>query len=134
MSNTSTSIGTRLAIGFGGVFLLMILLTALAIARVSKIDHSLSRINDVNNVKQRYAINLRGSVHDRAIALRDVVLAADPNAARPHAALIAKRADDYAQSAAPLDAMFAARNDISDEEKAALAAIKESKSIARSAR
>lgn len=26
-------------------------------------------------MKQRYAINFRGSVHDRAIAVRDVVLA-----------------------------------------------------------
>ena len=32
-------------------------------------------INDQNAVKQRYAINFRGSVHDRAIAIRDVALA-----------------------------------------------------------
>ena len=34
----------------------------------------MTAINDVNSVKQRYAINFRGSVHDRAIAIRDVVL------------------------------------------------------------
>ncbi|MDB5790848.1 MAG: methyl-accepting chemotaxis signaling domain protein, partial [Massilia sp.] len=78
MKKSGMKIRQRLAAGFGAVFLLMMVLTALAISRVDSIDTSLNRINDVNNVKQRYAINFRGSVHDRAIALRDVVLAADP--------------------------------------------------------
>ncbi len=34
----------------------------------------MSEINDKNALAQRYAINFRGSVHDRAIAVRDVVL------------------------------------------------------------
>lgn len=52
-------------------------LSAMAISSVGSIEASLNQINKVNNVKQRYAINFRGSVHDRAIALRDMVLAAD---------------------------------------------------------
>ena len=126
MNNSSMTIGKRLAIGFGGVFLLIILLSAMAISRVRDIDRSLNQINDVNNVKQRHAINFRGSVHDRAIALRDVVLATDPDAAKPHIELINKLADNYARAAAPLDELFAKRSDISAEEKAALAGIKES--------
>jgi len=66
------TIGARLALGFGAVLALMMVLTALAVSRVGDIDATLNRINDVNNVKQRHAINFRGSVHDRAIALRDV--------------------------------------------------------------
>ncbi|MDB5916047.1 MAG: methyl-accepting chemotaxis signaling domain protein, partial [Massilia sp.] len=116
----------RLAAGFGAVFLLMMVLTALAISRVDSIDTSLNRINDVNNVKQRYAINFRGSVHDRAIALRDVVLAADPGTVGVQVALIDKLAGNYAKSAAPLDALFEGRTDTSGDEKSALAAIKES--------
>jgi methyl-accepting chemotaxis protein len=81
MDIESTKISTRLATGFGLVFLLLIIVTALGINRVQKIDTILTNISDVNNVKQRYAINFRGSVHDRSIALRDVVLAAAP--ARP---------------------------------------------------
>ena len=126
MNTSSMTIGTRLAIGFGGVFVLIMLLSAMAISRVHQIETSLNQINQVNNVKQRYAINFRGSVHDRAIALRDVVLAADPGAAAVHVELIKKLADNYAQSAAPLDSLFAARADTSAEEKSALAAIKES--------
>ena len=126
MKKSSMTIRQRLAVGFGAVFLLMIVLTALAISRVNSIDTSLNRINDVNNVKQRYAINFRGSVHDRAIAVRDVVLAADHGTVGVQVELINKLAANYANSAAPLDALFAGRGDTSDDEKSALAAIKES--------
>ena len=40
--------------------------------QVRNIDNKLTVINDQNAVKQRFAINFRGSVHDRAIAIRDV--------------------------------------------------------------
>ncbi|MDB5948433.1 MAG: methyl-accepting chemotaxis signaling domain protein [Massilia sp.] len=126
MKKSGMKIRQRLAAGFGAVFLLMMVLTALAISRVDSIDTSLNRINDVNNVKQRYAINFRGSVHDRAIALRDVVLAADPGTVGVQVALIDKLAGNYAKSAAPLDALFEGRTDTSGDEKSALAAIKES--------
>ena len=125
MKTSETTIGTRLAYGFGGVFLLMIVLTAMAIGRVNHIDTSLNQINDVNNVKQRYAINFRGSVHDRAIALRDVVLATDAGAARPAVDLIKKLEDKYAASAGPLDALFQ-NGAVDADEKSALAGIKES--------
>ncbi len=126
MTSSSMTIGRRLALGFGGVFLLIMLLSAMAISRVRDIDDSLNQINEVNNVKQRHAINFRGSVHDRAIALRDVVLATDAEAAKPHIALIGQLAENYARAATPLDELFASRKDISAEEKAALAGIKES--------
>ncbi|MDU0112708.1 methyl-accepting chemotaxis protein [Psychrosphaera aquimarina] len=65
---------TRLIVGFGTLLLMMSLLTLIGINRVNSIDHILTQMTDVNSKKQRYAINFRGSVHDRAIALRDVVL------------------------------------------------------------
>ncbi len=126
MKNSSMTIGRRLAMGFGAVFILMVILSAMAISRVMTIDATLNQINKVNNVKQRYAINFRGSVHDRAIAVRDVVLASSVEGAKPHVDLITKLADNYARSAAPLDALFAPPNLVTEEEKTALAGIKES--------
>ena len=70
---TTLSIRARLFVGFGIILLLMITLTILGIQKVNIIDKTLSEITDVNSVKQRHAINYRGSVHDRAIAIRDVV-------------------------------------------------------------
>ncbi|WDM69123.1 methyl-accepting chemotaxis protein [Xanthomonas cucurbitae] len=115
-------IGQRLALGFLTIIVLMVILTVVGIQRVRSIDRQLTAINEVNSVKQRYAINFRGSVHDRAIALRDVVLLDDP--AERHAAeqLIDKLAADYARSAQPLDDMLAASTDTN--EKAILQRIK----------
>ena len=125
MKKKSLTIGTRLAVGYGAVFFLMIVLTALAISRVGDIDSILNHINEVNNVKQRYAINFRGSVHDRAIALRDVVLAADPAAAAAPVKLIQVLDENYTRSAEPMDKLFRELKDIQPAETAALEAIKE---------
>ncbi len=57
---------------FGFLLLLMIGLTLFSISKMNFVDHDLVQINEVNSVKQRFAINFRGSVHDRAIAIRDV--------------------------------------------------------------
>jgi methyl-accepting chemotaxis protein len=63
----------RLTLGFGSVLLMIVLLTVIGIFKVRYIDHALTEITDINSLKQRYAINYRGSVHDRAIAIRDVI-------------------------------------------------------------
>jgi methyl-accepting chemotaxis protein len=63
-------IGMRLSIGFGFLLLLMLGLTHQSVTQVNDINTDLGHINDVNSVKQRFAINFRGSVHDRAIAIR----------------------------------------------------------------
>jgi methyl-accepting chemotaxis protein len=68
------SIKARLFIGFGLILLLMLFLTVFGIIKVNTIDSALTEITDVNSVKQRYAINFRGSVHDRAISIRDVAI------------------------------------------------------------
>ena len=123
MNNSTLTVGTRLAIGFGITFALTILLTGLAMNRVGSIDQTLSRVNDVNNVKQRHAINFRGSVHDRAIAVRDVVLATDAAAVQAQVNKIKALDEKYQQSAAPLDALFSGA--VTADEKAALSSIKD---------
>ncbi|MCG7585730.1 methyl-accepting chemotaxis protein [Photobacterium sp. OFAV2-7] len=75
---SNLKVKTRLAIGFGTLLSLMMLLTVLGIQKVNFIDQTLSEMTDINSVKQRYAINYRGSVHDRAIAVRDIAIARTP--------------------------------------------------------
>ncbi|HSK39964.1 MAG TPA: methyl-accepting chemotaxis protein [Arenibaculum sp.] len=120
-----TRISTRLIISFGGILMLMIGLTVIAVDQVNGINARLATINDVNNVKQRYAINFRGSVHDRAISLRDVTLLPDASAVEAEIATIERLAGDYAQSGVLLDRMFAELDDIPPEDRAILAGIKE---------
>ncbi|MCA1940112.1 MAG: MCP four helix bundle domain-containing protein, partial [Caenispirillum bisanense] len=121
----SLTIASRQIIGFSVVLLLMIVLTAIAALQVDKISASLATIIDVNSVKQRYAINFRGSVHDRAIALRDVVLVTDPAELRPVLDDIDRLAAFYREAAVAMDQMFAESDSITDEERRLLAAIKE---------
>ncbi|UXA52843.1 methyl-accepting chemotaxis protein [Xanthomonas prunicola] len=108
-------IGQRLALGFLAIIVLMVILTVVGIQRVRSIDQQLTAINEVNSVKQRYAINFRGSVHDRAIALRDVVLMDDLTNRHAAEQLIDKLAADYARSAQPLDDMLASSTDAKEK-------------------
>ncbi|HQT55104.1 MAG TPA: MCP four helix bundle domain-containing protein, partial [Phenylobacterium sp.] len=96
-------IGTRLTSGYVVLLILMIAMAGVSINRVNTINDQLATINDVNSVKQRYAINFRGSVHDRAIRLRDVVLVSDPAELATILGDIDRLGASYAASAGPLD-------------------------------
>jgi methyl-accepting chemotaxis protein len=100
-------------------------LVVFSILQVRAVSESLERVNTVNSVKQRYAINFRGSVHDRAIAMRDVTLLADEPALEKRLSDIDRLAAAYAESAKKLDDLFQARADtVSDDERRLLADIK----------
>lgn len=103
---------------------MMIGLSTISIRKVRQISANLSQVNDVNSVKQRYAINFRGSVHDRAIALRDVSLVSAPNELDAAVADIERLAENYAKSAGPLDAMLASGTNVTPEERAIVVSIK----------
>jgi methyl-accepting chemotaxis protein len=122
---SNLKISARLVIGFGIVLCLSIGITAISIFQVNKVNSALSQINDVNSVKQRYAINFRGSVHDRAIALRDVALVNNASELQEAVNAIRKLEKDYEESAVLLDHLFAARSDIEQAEKDILNDIKE---------
>ncbi|MEV6302042.1 methyl-accepting chemotaxis protein [Actinoplanes sp. NPDC051861] len=117
------TIGRRLGAGFLVVVLAMVALVVYGVTQVNKIDGKLDVINDVNAVKQRYAINFRGSVHDRAIAIRDLVHAASDAEVADEKALIAKLAAKYADSDTKMNEIFGDPSKVHDAEKAALADI-----------
>lgn len=95
---TRLNVSMRLALSFGFFLLLIISGAILSIQRVEEISANLHEVNDVNGVKQRYAINFRGSVHDRAIAIRDVVLTKDEAERRQATTLIGNLAKTYADN------------------------------------
>jgi len=123
MNKARMTIGQRLGLGFGLVLLMIVVLTVIGIQKVNFIDDTLEEVTEVNAVKQRYAINFRGSVHDRAIALRDVVLV---DAAEMPAVIaeIERLAKFYADAAGPLDNIMHAGVGVTSDEKSVLAEIK----------
>ncbi|WP_428676989.1 methyl-accepting chemotaxis protein [Photobacterium sanguinicancri] len=99
------TVRTRLIMGFGITLFLMILLTTLGIQKVNIIDYTLTEMTDVNSVKQRYAINYRGSVHDRAIAIRDIAIARTPQEISNLEQEINQLKDFYKQSETKMNLM-----------------------------
>ncbi|WP_429448754.1 methyl-accepting chemotaxis protein [Paraburkholderia sp. 40] len=91
-------------------------MTVIAITRVEAVRQRLDQIIDVNGVKERYAINFRGSVHDRSIAMRDVTLVSHDELPAV-VAHIRQLAADYDEAAKPLAAVYAQRTDISPAER-----------------
>lgn len=105
--STPLTISQRLALGFGLVLSLMILIALIGIQRVGLIDDTLQSVSQGASLKQRQAINFRGSVHDRAISVRDAVLARDDAALNTELQTIQRLDAFYQQSAAPLDKLLA---------------------------
>lgn len=118
------SVAKRIFLGFGLIIGIMLIITVMGIKEVRVIDQSLTQITDVNALKQRYAINFRGSVHDRAIALRDVVLLKQGEAGEVMSE-IKKLESFYAESAKALDALFANTPAVEEKEQVLLGRIKE---------
>ncbi|MFB9952945.1 methyl-accepting chemotaxis protein [Rhizobium puerariae] len=121
--NFRFGIGARLYAGFGFLLLLMIGLTLFSVSKMNDVNHDLMQINEVNSVKQRFAINFRGSVHDRSIAIRDVVLHEDPAGRQAAIDLIAKLAATYAENEQKMNAMIAVPGAATEPEKVIVAEI-----------
>ena len=118
------TIAQRLGMGFALILSLMVLIALIGINRVGVIDSTLTYVNENSTVKQRYAINFRGSVHDRAITIRDAVLAPDAQSFDRYLRQVDELNAFYQESAAAMDRLFANGNP-SSEERRLLTAIKD---------
>ncbi|MCF5170495.1 methyl-accepting chemotaxis protein [Pseudomonas canadensis] len=101
------SLAMRIGLGFASILSLLVLVTAVGIQRVGFIDSTLKDVAEKAAVVQRYAINFRGSVHNRAIAIRDAVLVKDESSLSRHLAEIDQLKRDYQDSAVMMDRLFA---------------------------
>lgn len=107
----------RIYFGFAVLLLIMLAITLLGLYKINIADNSLTQLSQQTAVEQRQAINFRGSVHDRAIAIRDAVLVADIQASSKHQNNIQALDKFYQESARVLDTMFAKLKHSPTEEK-----------------
>jgi methyl-accepting chemotaxis protein len=105
---SNATVARRLTLGFGLMLVILAAVAVLAMFKVQTIDAALRANSEQNALIQRYAINFRGSAHDRAIAIRDVVLAATPADGERERATIQELAAFYANSAGPLEKLVSA--------------------------
>ncbi|ALT75929.1 methyl-accepting chemotaxis protein [Paucibacter sp. KCTC 42545] len=111
MQLSNLTISRRLPLGFGLVLAILAAVAGTAMLKVAAIEAALQSNNLEHTQIQRYAINFRGSAHDRAIATRDYVLAAEPELRQREASTIDALAKFYAESALPLENLIGQSED-----------------------
>ena len=102
------TVARRLYVGFALILSILLVVAAVSVVKVQIINEALRANSEQHGSIQRYAINFRGSAHDRAIAIRDVVLSSTPSDREREKATIEQLAAFYAKSAGPLEAMVKA--------------------------
>jgi len=75
---SNLKIGTRLAAGFGAIGAMLILISCLGIAMLGKINQGTGHIVHDSMPKIELANSVSANINDIAIALRNMMLSADP--------------------------------------------------------
>lgn len=115
---------SRLYQGFGVLILITLGIAIFGLVKINIAAKNLNMLSQQTAVEQRQAINFRGSVHDRAISLRDAVLVNSTNVAQTHLNTTDELNKFYQEAAKTLDTMYAEIKH-SPQEQNLLAAIKE---------
>jgi methyl-accepting chemotaxis protein len=74
---SSVRVGTRLAIGFGLLLFLLMVMTTISLNRMAMLDRNLTRIVEQDNAKKDTLNTMRDAVRFQAVAMRDVVMQED---------------------------------------------------------
>ncbi|PMS22713.1 methyl-accepting chemotaxis protein [Trinickia dabaoshanensis] len=131
MNFTHMKVASRLGIGFALVSILLALVTAFALVRMSELETSMIDITDVNAVEATLANRLDESISNRALALRNLILLQADQ--QDQVAIETKRFDEetqaYDASREKLASMFAGA-DTMPEERALLNQINEQGALA----
>ncbi|WOD16231.1 methyl-accepting chemotaxis protein [Paraburkholderia kirstenboschensis] len=123
-------VSTRLQAGFGLLTALMLVLAGIALYGLSELDASLDGIARVNNEETRLANELRSSIQDRAIALRNLALISDPHDVAQEAERMKKQDQLYADAFQQLTRMFAEEPSTAPKERSLLDQIKQDEAAA----
>ena len=121
------NIRTKITIIVGGGLLALLMINVIGVVRMMEVNHKLKEMTEVNSTKQRYAINFRGSVHDRAIRVRDYVLLESSTDRASVLREIDELENFYLESEQLLNQMLANEEDSVQEEIAMIDAINQSK-------
>ncbi|MCP1120769.1 methyl-accepting chemotaxis protein [Robbsia andropogonis] len=101
------NVSARLALGFGLVLTLLIIISALGFYAEGILYNRLDSIARVNNAEAKLANALKSTVRDRIIALRNVALLSDPDEVSRQVAIIGKQDLAYQDAYRKLGQIFA---------------------------
>ncbi|MGH8808262.1 MAG: methyl-accepting chemotaxis protein [Noviherbaspirillum sp.] len=129
MNLASMKIGTRLGVGFAFTLTLLLIVTLFGIDRMEQIQQRLREVVNVNNAESGLATDMRDSVGDRMIALRNLALLVEPAEMKPEVERLKAESSKYAQAEAQLAKRLAARAHTTGQ-IAILSRVKEAESAA----
>jgi len=128
MNLNNMKVGTRLALGFALVLVLLVAVAVVGILRMAQIQDRLDHVVSVSNVSTGLVIDMRNNVSDRLASLRVLTLMTDPADMEPELAKFKEQTAKYTETQAKLTGIFAAH--ANDKEKTLLAQIKEHEATA----
>jgi len=128
MNLNNMKVGTRLALGFALVLVLLVAVAVVGILRMAQIQDRLDHVVSVSNVSTGLVIEMRNNVSDRLASLRVLTLMTDPADMEPELAKFKEQTVKYTDAQNKLTAIFA--TNANDKEKALLAQIKEHEATA----
>jgi len=128
MNLNNMKVGTRLALGFALILVLLVAVAVVGILRMAQIQDRLDHVVSVSNVSTSLVIEMRNNVSDRLQSLRVLTLMADPADMEPEIAKFKEQTAVYNEAQRKLTALFASNGN--DQEKALLAQIKEHEAAA----
>ena len=118
-------VSTRLISGFGLLTALLFAVAAVAFYGLSQLNGQLDAIARVNNSEARLANQLRSSIQDRAIAVRNLALLTDAQDMAKEAERISKQEQVYANAYQKLSRMFADEPGTTERERILIAQIRQ---------
>ncbi len=130
MKSTTMKVGTRLTIGFSLLLLLLAIATGIGLIRMGQIEQRLEKIVNINNVELNYVLEMRLSVYDRMVAMRNVMLMTDVNEMRVEDDRFKNNALKYDSAESGLRSLIAATGDNNKEQQIALEAVSALRTIA----
>ncbi|MEW7850096.1 methyl-accepting chemotaxis protein [Massilia aurea] len=132
MNLNSMKVGTRLALGFALVLVLLVAVAVVGILRMAQIQDRLDHVVSVSNVSTGLVIEMRNNVSDRLASLRVLTLMTDPADMEPEIVKFKEQTAKYDAAQAKLATLFTAHanaqektllNQIKEHEAAAMPAI-----------
>ncbi|UVS84519.1 methyl-accepting chemotaxis protein [Burkholderia glumae] len=126
----NVTVSTRLIAGFGLLTALLLAVAAIGFYGLSQLNGRLDDIARVNNAETKLANQLRTSIQDRAIAVRNLALLSDAQDMAKEAERISKQEQIYADAYQKLSQLFTDEPGTTEREKALLAQIRRDEAAA----
>ena len=128
MNLNNMKVGTRLALGFALVLVLLVAVAVVGILRMAQIQDRLDHVVSVSNVSTGLVVEMRNNVSDRLASLRVLTLMTDPADMEPEIVKFKEQTAKYDAAQAKLAALFATYANA--QEKTLLNQIKEHEATA----